>query len=159
MGKKTLCPNCGVEVTIPPMVENLVCEKCGTQLLLAHGSKLVLAKPLSTYLNLKTAASGTDSTARVGNSKPFELSEQRQKIAAEFAGVRIAQEKKYRRQGLFSGIMTLVAGAVLSLVLGIQVSLFGMNGFNLAGIVVGILFVMIGTCLTIWFVRVLRSNE
>jgi len=159
MRKKHICPNCGAKLVLPSIADNLTCPQCNTQLLLRSGSKLILAKPSSSYLDEDKATHESELATQDDHSGSLELSESRQKKVTLLAHERMSLEKKYRQEGVFSGRLTIAIGVFFLGVLGIQIYFLGVNEFSVVGIFIGILAVLGGVSVIMWFRRVFHSDE
>ena len=155
------CPNCGEELEVTPQPVAIECDACGELLVFTDEHKLVLAEPLTTYFD---ADGGSNSAAGAQASEPawqvgkFKLSVQRQTRADQLAQMRVIQERQAFRQGFISGLLVIILGGLLLLSIGAHIYFFESSWVDLAGVVVGGLFLALGLFIVIWFMRTMRPG-
>lgn len=159
MRKKHFCPNCGATIVLPSITDHLECPQCNKELIFESGSKLFLAKPSSTYLDqdrIPRPAGLPSQDYSLQSPKP---SESRQKRTTMLAQERIAQERKRRQEGMFSGYLGITIGLVSLGLLGIQIYSSGANEFNVAGVFLAIILVIVEAWVVLWFRKVFPLDK
>ena len=152
------CPNCGEPLDSVPSDSEFACLHCGELLALSTDNKVVLARPIQTYLELdeESPADIEGATANETTSPP-QISERRRRKAAEIAYERIANEKKDISRGFFYGFFFLVFGAVFLTISLSRLILVSNDWLNLVGFGVGLVFTALGGYLALWFHKLSRS--
>ena len=141
-----------------PNHSEIACKHCGELLALSPDHKVVLARPIQTYLHLGEESSngGESDDADAPVSIP-PLSVRRKKQTVELAYERIAQEKKDVTRGFVYGTFFLVFGIVFLLTSLSRLVLVSNDWLNVAGFVFGLVFASMGVYLVLWFRKLSRS--
>ena len=152
------CPNCGEPLGSVSSDSEFACEHCGELLAVSIDNKVVLARPIQTYLEVDEQPPAD--TERATASEPTEvpqISDRRRRKAAEIAYERIAIEKKDLSRGFFFGSFFLVFGAVFLIISLARLLLVSNDWLNLVGLGFGLIFTALGGYLALWFHKLSRS--
>jgi pilus assembly protein TadC len=148
------CPNCGEPLGTVPIQSEFTCKHCGEILALSADDKVVLARPIQTYLQLDDEPQ--DPVDGESASIP-EISARRRKKAIALAYERIAQEKKDVTRGFFYGVFFLVFGTIFLATSFSRLVLISNDWLNLVGFAFGLIFAVMGAYLALWFRKLSRS--
>ena len=152
------CPNCGEPLGAVPSQSEFSCGHCGEPLAHSADNKVVLARPIQTYLQLddepqdQVEGESADETTSIP-----EISAGRRKKAVELAYERIAREKKDINRGFFYGIFFLVFGAIFLVTSLSRLVLISNDWLNLVGLAFGLVFALMGVYLALWFRKLSQS--
>ncbi len=155
MESQFFCPNCGESLDSEPTESTFVCNHCGEALVYSSDHKVILAKPIRTYLEPEST--------ELGSSPNNELrvipraSPERQKRAAELAIERIADEKKDLRRGFIYGIVFAIFGGVFLIISLLRILFVTSDWLNFVGFGFGFLILVVGIYLATWFFRSWQS--
>ena len=159
MESQFYCPNCGESLDSEPTESEFGCSHCGEALVYSSDHKVVLAKPIQTYLE----SYGRPQSAELGPSGNNEIrvspqpSPERQKRAAGLAIERIANEKKDLRKGLIYGIVFTIFGGIFLIISLLRILFVTGDWLNFAGFGFGFLIMAVGIYLATWFFRSWQS--
>ncbi len=159
MESQFFCPNCGESLDSEPTESTFACSHCGEALVWSSDHKVILAKPIQTYLEPE----GQPQSPGLGSSVNNELrvipqvSPERQKRAAELAIERIADEKKDLRRGFVYGIVFTIFGGIFLVISLLRILFVTSDWLNFVGFGVGFLILLVGIYLATWFFRSWRS--
>jgi len=155
------CPNCGDQFEIPVGKPLFNCHKCREALLLSADGKVVLANPIRTYLELKeqTEVQSPDGEAHssAASDGVVPISARRQKKHIQLAYERIVQEKQLTARAFGSGVLSMILGGLLLLLMWIRIQFSYVGWMSFAFLAFGLVLVIIGAYMTLWFHRAMRS--
>lgn len=158
MENDLLCPNCGEPLDAVPIQTEFTCKHCGELLTLSADDKVVLARPIQTYLQLADEPQDLGDGESVSEISSIpEISARRRKKAITLAYERIAQEKKDVTRGFLYGVFFLVFGTLFLVTSFSRLVLISNDWLNLVGFAFGLIFAALGIYLTLWFRQVSRS--
>ena len=136
------------------------CSHCGEGLVLSADNKVILAKPIQTYLALDETAQGTFGTSLAADKRTApapQRSTQRKQKAAEIALERIAIEKRDFTRGVLYGILFIVFGAIFILISILREMFISSDWLNWVGFAIGLLFLPLGAYFAYWFYKSSQS--
>ena len=128
--------------------------------MLSADNKVILAKPIQTYLALDETAQGTFGTSLAADKRTApapQRSTQRKQKAAEIALERIAIEKRDFTRGVLYGILFIVFGAIFILISILREMFISSDWLNWVGFAIGLLFLPLGAYFAYWFYKSSQS--
>ncbi len=149
MSSELPCPNCGAPIAVP-IEARRVCPHCKAELEQSTPHKLGLARPISTYLGL------ADSPERVP-AAPVSLSARRQRVAAQRARERFAEQRRAGVQVLSAGTLLLIFGAGFVIASALRLALAANDWIGIAGIALGIALMPLGGWMIVWSLKAMRA--
>jgi len=149
------CPNCGELLEFQSQVSEFNCSHCGEALRLSSDHKLILVKPIETYMVLEETPGIVPEGPWEGNvAQPIPaISPQRKRRAAELALQRIANQERDVVRGFFYGSLFVVFGGIFILASSLRWLFVSDDWLNLVGLGLGLVLIPVGIYFGYWFYR------